>query len=49
MILMRPIYLSLLFTIGASTSKFVGRALNLRSPGDLAGRTGKDLGPFGIK
>jgi hypothetical protein len=25
------------FTIGASTSKFVGRALNLRSPGDLAG------------
>ena len=24
-------------TIGASTSKFVGRALNLRSPGDLAG------------
>lgn len=25
------------FTIGASTSKFVGRALNLRSAGDLAG------------
>ena len=25
------------FTIGASTSKFVGRALNLRSPRDLAG------------
>jgi hypothetical protein len=25
------------FTIGASTSKFTGRALNLRSPGDLAG------------
>ena len=25
------------FTIGASTSKFVGRALNLRGPGDLAG------------
>ena len=25
------------FTIGASTSKFVGRAINLRSPGDLAG------------
>ena len=25
------------FTIGASTSKFVGKALNLRSPGDLAG------------
>src|SRR6476646_1235820 len=25
------------FTIGASTSKFVSRALNLRSPGDLAG------------
>jgi hypothetical protein len=25
------------FTIGASTSKLVGRALNLRSPGDLAG------------
>ncbi len=25
------------FTVGASTSKFVGRALNLRSPGDLAG------------
>jgi hypothetical protein len=25
------------FTIGASTSKFVGRALNLRSPSDLAG------------
>jgi hypothetical protein len=24
-------------TIGASTTKFVGRALNLRSPGDLAG------------
>jgi hypothetical protein len=25
------------FTVGASTSKFVGRALNLKSPGDLAG------------
>ena len=25
------------FTIGASTTKFVGRALNLHSPGDLAG------------
>jgi hypothetical protein len=25
------------FTIGASTSRFVGRALNLNSPGDLAG------------
>jgi hypothetical protein len=25
------------FTIGASTSKFVGKAVNLRSPGDLAG------------
>jgi hypothetical protein len=25
------------FTIGASTTKFVGRALNLRSPADLAG------------
>ena len=25
------------FTIGASTTKFTGRALNLRSPGDLAG------------
>lgn len=25
------------FTIGASTTKFVGRALNMRSPGDLAG------------
>ena len=25
------------FTIGASTSKFVGRAMNLRGPGDLAG------------
>ena len=25
------------FTIGASTTKFSGRALNLRSPGDLAG------------
>src|ERR1700751_5198181 len=25
------------FTIGASTSKFVGRALNLKSPGELAG------------
>jgi hypothetical protein len=25
------------FTIGASTTKFAGRALNLRSPGDLAG------------
>jgi len=25
------------FTIGASTSKFTGRALNLKSPGDLAG------------
>jgi len=28
------------FTIGASTTKFVGRALNLRSPGDLAGSYG---------
>ena len=25
------------FTVGASTTKFVGRALNLRSPRDLAG------------
>src|SRR5436305_7027852 len=25
------------FTIGASTTKFVGKAINLRSPGDLAG------------
>jgi len=25
------------FTVGASTTNFVGRALNLRSPGDLAG------------
>src|ERR1700742_897071 len=25
------------FTIGASTTKFVGRALNLRGPSDLAG------------
>jgi len=25
------------FTIGASTTRFVGRALNLHSPGDLAG------------
>lgn len=25
------------FTVGASTTKFVGKALNLRSPGDLAG------------
>ncbi len=25
------------FTIGASTSRYVGRALNLRSPGDLVG------------
>ena len=25
------------FTIGATTTKFVGRALNLHSPGDLAG------------
>src|SRR6516225_11877249 len=25
------------FTVGASTTKFVGRALNLNSPGDLAG------------
>ena len=25
------------FTIGASTTRFMGRALNLRSPGDLAG------------
>jgi len=25
------------FSIGASTSKFVGRALNMTSPGDLAG------------
>ena len=29
--------MSLGFTIGASTTKFTGRALNLRSPGDLAG------------
>jgi hypothetical protein len=29
--------MSLGFSIGASTSKFVGRALNLRRPGDLAG------------
>ena len=29
--------MSLGLQIGASTSKFVGRALNLRSPGDLAG------------
>jgi hypothetical protein len=29
--------MSIGFTIGASTTKFVGRALNLRSPGDLAG------------
>ena len=28
------------FTIGASTTKFVGRALNLRSPNDLAGSYG---------
>jgi hypothetical protein len=28
------------FTIGASTTKFVGRALNLRSPYDLAGSYG---------
>jgi hypothetical protein len=28
---------SLGFTVGASTTGFVGRALNLRSPGDLAG------------
>ncbi len=28
------------FTVGASTTKFVGRALNLRSPGDLAGTYG---------
>jgi lipid-binding SYLF domain-containing protein len=26
------------FTIGASTTKFVGRALNLRNPADLAGK-----------
>jgi hypothetical protein len=25
------------FTVGASTTRFVGHALNLRSPGDLAG------------
>jgi hypothetical protein len=25
------------FTIGASTTKLVGRAVNLRSPGDIAG------------
>src|SRR6516165_8826438 len=25
------------FTIGASTTKFVGRALNIHNPGDLAG------------
>src|ERR1700751_1694571 len=25
------------FTIGASTSKLIGRAVNLRSPGDIAG------------
>lgn len=25
------------FTVGASTTKFVGRAVNLRTPGDLAG------------
>ena len=29
--------MSLGLQIGASTSKFVGRALNLRSPGDFAG------------
>ena len=29
--------MSLGFSIGASTSKFVGRALNLRRPGDLTG------------
>jgi hypothetical protein len=29
--------MSIGLTIGASTTKFVGRALNLRSPGDLAG------------
>ena len=29
--------MSMGFTVGASTTKFVGRALNLRSPGDLAG------------
>jgi hypothetical protein len=28
------------FTIGASTTKFIGRALNLRSPNDLAGSYG---------
>src|SRR3982751_2871813 len=28
------------FTIGASSTKLVGRALNLRGPGDLAGRYG---------
>jgi hypothetical protein len=28
------------FTIGASTTKLVGRALNLRTPGDLAGGYG---------
>lgn len=25
------------FTVGASTSKFVGKAINLRAPGDIAG------------
>ncbi len=29
--------MSLGFTIGASTTQLVGRALNIRSPGDLAG------------
>lgn len=29
--------MSMGFTIGASTTKLVGRAINLRSPGDLAG------------
>jgi hypothetical protein len=29
--------MSLGFTVGASTTQFVGRALNIRSPGDLAG------------
>lgn len=32
--------LSVGFTIGASTTEFVGRALHLHSPGDLAGHYG---------
>lgn len=28
------------FTVGASTTKFVGKALNINSPGDLAGSYG---------